>query len=105
MTFPGDLSYTGSVNGMGKNRAGGGKRKMKMRDVYAMYRWIVEYKAAHNGNSPVVREIMLGCHRSSTSAVQIDLRRLARAGLIRCNKRRSRSLEIVGSRWVPPEPG
>ena len=70
-----------------------------------MYRWIVEYKAAHNGNSPAFREIMRACHRSSTSVVQMDLRRLALAGLIRYRARRSRSLEIVGSRWEPPEPG
>lgn len=75
-----------------------------MRDLFWMYRWIVSYKAGHNGNSPTFRDIMRACNHSSLSVVRADLRRLEHAGLIRVNEGRPRSLEIVGGRWVPPEP-
>ena len=70
-----------------------------------MYGWIVEYKSAHNGNSPDLRESKAGCDISSTSRVWAYLRLLERMGLIRIRARRARSLEIIGARWVPPKPG
>lgn len=79
------------------------QREVRMRDLYSMYRWIVAYKAGHNGNSPGFREIMRACNLSSTSVVRADLRRLEHAGLIRVIEGRPHSLEIVGGRWVPPE--
>ena len=80
------------------------QREVGMRDLFWMYRWIVAYKAGHNGNSPAFRDIMHACNLASTSAVRARLQRLEHAGLIRVNAGRPRSLEIVGGRWVPPIP-
>ena len=63
---------------------------------------IVDYKAAHDGNSPSNRNIMDACAISSTSVVNYHLRRLAAAGRIRLDFSLARSIEVPGARWLPP---
>ena len=76
----------------------------KMRDLNPVYECIVEYKRTHDGNSPSFRDIMRECGISSTSYMQWLLRRMDRNGLIRLHEGIRRGVEIVGGRWVPPEP-
>jgi DNA-binding HxlR family transcriptional regulator len=72
-----------------------------MQKLDLIYRWMVAYKTAHNGNSPAFRDIMRACNLSS-QVVWLALRELEQMGLIEIHARRARSLEIVGGRWVPP---
>lgn len=74
-----------------------------MQKLDSIYRWIVAYKLAHNGNSPRLAEIKDACNISSQSVVWLALRQLEQMGLISIHAHKARSLEIVGGRWVPPE--
>ncbi len=73
-----------------------------MQRLDSIYRWIVAYKIAHNGNSPLLAEIKDACDISSKSVVWLALRQLEQMGLIQIHARTARNLEIVGGRWVPP---
>lgn len=64
-------------------------------------RYIVRYKTGHDGNSPTLRQIMVGCGVSSTSSVVGILRRLRRDGYIRMpDTGDARAIEVVGGRWL-----
>jgi SOS-response transcriptional repressors (RecA-mediated autopeptidases) len=68
------------------------------------YRFILKYKAEHDGNSPTIREIGEGCGVSSTSTVRFHLIGLERMGLIRSfhGANKTRKIEVVGGEWLPP---
>lgn len=67
-----------------------------------IYDFIVQYKQAHDGCSPTIREIMQACDYKTTSAVYYILKRLTVEGLIELDPRNSRSIRIVGGQWHPP---
>lgn len=48
----------------------------------AIYDFIVQFKAAHDGISPTIREIMAACDITSTSVTSHHLMMLERAGRI-----------------------
>ncbi len=75
----------------------------RQHDPEEIYRFIVAFKQAHDGNSPTLREIGAGCAISSTSVVVYHLGLLAKAGRIRlCREDRSRArrIEVVGGAWT-----
>jgi len=65
--------------------------------------FIKTYKADHDGVAPTIREIQEGCDISSTSVTSYHLDKLEVAGRIRRPFIASRSIEVVGGRWVGPE--
>ena len=71
-------------------------------DYNAVYRYIVDYKRAHDGNSPTMRE--LARHFGlSTSIVKHILETLAAEGLLRKSADNvSRAYEVVGGSWTMP---
>ena len=71
------------------------KIKYPREDVLA---YIVNYKTANDGNSPTIREIMSGCHISSSSMVSYILRDLQDAGKLRIEQG-SRGIMVVGGVW------
>jgi len=66
-------------------------------------RYIICYKAAHDGNSPTIREICDECGVSSTSVAAYNLEKLERAGKIVLAGGGARGIQVVGGRWVAPE--
>ena len=71
-----------------------------------IYQFIVEYKKAHDGNSPSIREIVRGLDLSSPSIAAYHLTRLVQLNMIRLREDgSSRTIEITGGRWLPPERG
>lgn len=64
------------------------------------YRFIITYKAKHDGNSPSMREICAGIDIASTNTVSGYLDKLVSGGLI---TRRGGHICIVGGKWTPPE--
>lgn len=70
-----------------------------------VFRFIVDYKTKHGGNSPAFRDIMLGCEISSTSTVNYHLQQLEIEGRIKVlqvpnSKKRDRSITVIGGEWV-----
>lgn len=65
----------------------------------AVMDFIIAYKKAHDGNSPSIREIMVGCDISSTSTVSYHLNKLAKKGRI-TRSRANRSIEVKGGAWI-----
>jgi SOS-response transcriptional repressor LexA len=66
-----------------------------------LLKFICEYKRAHDGNSPTMREMMAACRISSTSMVDYYLRRLENGGHIRRGgKGKSAAIEVMGGRWL-----
>lgn len=69
-----------------------------------IYRYIINYKARHDGCAPDHRTIAKACEVSSTSEVHRHLRILERGGLIRLgDDRTARQIIVTGARWCPPE--
>ena len=67
-----------------------------------IYNYIVEFKRAHDGNSPSMREIA-DEFRLSTSIISAHLDRLTAVGMIRRGEKgQSRMIEVVDGRWTPP---
>jgi len=69
-----------------------------------VFRYIVEYKREHDGNSPVMREIMAACKISSTSMVSFYLDQLEAMGFIKRAQRLvgcsgSANIEVLGAKW------
>lgn len=67
-----------------------------------VFAYICEYKRAHDGLSPTVREIQMACDVSSTSVVQYTLRLLVKRGKLRFldgQAGQSRRYVVVGGRW------
>lgn len=57
---------------------------------------IIDYKKAHDGNSPTFRNIMQACGISSSGHMQYILNAMEAQGTIRIA---ARSIEVVGGRW------
>jgi SOS-response transcriptional repressor LexA len=70
-----------------------------------VFKFIVEYKQNHDGNSPTMREIMYGCDITTTSLISFYLGQLERSGKIRWprygfSKRSSATIEVIGGNWL-----
>lgn len=89
------------------------KRQMRPRssmrtmtpNMRRVYRYVCEYKATHDGNSPSYQEIReaIGCN--STSVVRDLVMALVAFGYFRMStegKALARRIEVVGARWVSP---
>ncbi len=72
-----------------------------------MLKFIIQYKKAHDGNSPTYMEIMRATGITSTSVVAYHLDQLEAAGVIERPQQvgNSRVIEIVGGQWTPPGMG
>lgn len=67
----------------------------------AIFRFVVEYKRAHGGDSPSRRQIQTALDISSLSGVAYHLELLADAGLVTLSGHgMSRSIDVTGGRWV-----
>jgi len=65
-----------------------------------IFRYVLDYKAEHDGCSPSFEEIMNAVDGvSSTSAVSYNLDKLEEAGRIVMAEGRNRSIQVVGGRW------
>jgi SOS-response transcriptional repressor LexA len=66
-----------------------------------LFRFIVDFKSEHDGNSPTIREIMQACGITSTSVCSYNLKLLARSGRIRLCRDgvRASRIEVVGGHW------
>ncbi|RMD57453.1 hypothetical protein D6833_13880 [Candidatus Parcubacteria bacterium] len=71
-------------------------------DLMILYNYIVEYKMAHDGNSPSYYDIA-GALDMNTGAVYRALRLLKARGLIDFEPRKTRSIIVKGAKWIPPE--
>jgi hypothetical protein len=97
------------------------KRRMSVQKYHELYYgeppksqkvfdFIVAYKREHDGNSPTMREIMVGCKVSSTSMVSFYLDQLVAMGFIRRPEREmgnfsAANIEVVGGEWSFPAGG
>ncbi len=64
-----------------------------------VFRFIVDFKRSHDGNSPTVREVAAGL-KMGTTTVAYHLRLLERGGVIRSmGFGFSRGVLVVGGRW------
>ena len=73
-------------------------------DPDMLYRYICRYKRLHDGLSPTIREIGDACGISSTSVVNYNLQKLAKAGLIkRYGGGKTRGIVVVGGEWKGPK--
>lgn len=70
----------------------------------AVYWFIVEYKKAHDGTSPTMREIMDGANYNSTSAVRRTLRQLHDMGLIKVDYPHVRTIRVYGGSYHYNQP-
>jgi len=66
-----------------------------------LMQFIVDYKTAHDGNSPTYREMMAATGLTTTSMVAYHLEKLEQAGLIERPQQvgNSRVIEVVGGEW------
>ncbi len=65
----------------------------------SVYDFIVEYKTNNTGLSPSIRDIIKATDITSTSIVTYYLGILEGAGLIYCNPKMSRGIQVVGGKW------
>lgn len=72
-----------------------------MNNLDSVFAFIVQYKFAHDGNSPTYDEIMQSCRIASKSTVSKKLEDLERAGKIRLGiaSKRARSICVTGGQW------
>lgn len=63
--------------------------------------YIIRYKEVHDGLSPTMREIMVGCGMFSTSHVDYYLQQLEEMDLIKRSGRRG--IQVIGGVWLKPE--
>lgn len=68
-----------------------------------VYKFLLDFKARNDGNSPSVREIAAGIGVHSTSHVMFLLRKLEEMDLVMVQDARSRMIHVVGGKWIPPE--
>lgn len=66
-----------------------------------LFKFIVAYKVAHDGNSPTYREMMAATGLTTTSMVAYHLEKMELAGLIERPQQvgNSRVIEVVGGEW------
>lgn len=83
--------------------------RTKPRDISpkakVVYNFILTYKAEHDGNSPSIREIVVGTGITSTSVVSYYLDRLVEHNMITVDfdaPGKARNITIPGGRWLPP---
>ena len=71
----------------------------------SMLAYIVAYKAATQGHSPTIREMMAPLGITSTSALRYSLNKLAERGYIELVRDGGKTLDIriPGAQWVGPE--
>jgi hypothetical protein len=69
-----------------------------------IFDYLVRYKRDHDGNSPSLREIADACH-IALSGARYHLTRLEIDNRIRISGKRSRTIEIIGGTWQPPDVG
>jgi SOS-response transcriptional repressor LexA len=66
--------------------------------------FIIDFKEAHGGNSPSLREIIDGLvWWSSTSSASEALRWLRALGYIELHEGKSRMIEVIGAQWTAPD--
>ena len=66
-----------------------------------VFKFIVDFKKDHDGNSPTVREIAEKCEISSISTVSFILDELDESGKIELkNNGQSRQIQVVGGSWT-----
>jgi len=63
-----------------------------------IYRFLLDYKRQHDGNTPSTREIAEGCSVGLSTA-KYHLLMLELEGRIRIWRERPRRIEIVGGQW------
>jgi len=61
-----------------------------------VFGFVIYYKSNHDGNSPTIRDIVVGADVSSTSVVRHSLLALQRKGLLTYDKG---AVSIDGGRW------
>lgn len=66
-----------------------------------VYRFIVRYKIAHQGNSPSFDEIMEDCNISSKSIVAQAMANLQDAGLLVQDG--VKNIEVTNAKWILEE--
>lgn len=77
---------------------------MKPTKLDRLHRFILEFKIAHDGNSPSMRDIVDAELATSTSVARDMLRRLEKAGRIQLGgANTARMIVVPGGEWVPPE--
>ena len=78
------------------------RRAPRIYSLDHVFNWLVEYKSAHDGNSPAMREMMRAFDISNTSVANNLLNRLVRAGRIRRAGKigAARSIEVIGGQWT-----
>lgn len=72
-----------------------------------LYRFIVDYKAAHGGVGPTLGAIVAGTSYKGKSGVFHALRSLESQGkivLVKGAGGKVAGIEVVGAQWVPPAP-
>lgn len=67
-----------------------------------VFDFICTFKAAHDGNSPSIRDIAHACHLAK-STVDYHLRLLELEGRINWNIHQRRAIEVIGAVWLPPD--
>jgi hypothetical protein len=82
-----------------------GCRRMAMLSrMNTLYTFIVDYKLHHNGNSPTIAEMRDGLYLGSLYRVVYLLHQLVKERkIVMSGTRQTRSIEVIGSRWIPPE--
>lgn len=66
------------------------------------FKFIVRYKKNNDGNSPTMREIAKACD-TTTSNIKSVVDQLVERKRISIEPNQPRTIEVVGSRWIPPE--
>ena len=67
----------------------------------AILAFIIQYKRAHDGASPTLKEIAAACELSSMPTVRYHLLKLAAAGRIELGVgATARSIRVPGGEWV-----
>lgn len=68
-----------------------------------VYRFIIQFKRDHDGNSPSSREIADGTGILSTNSVHYHLRMLEKQGKIHIERHLARRITVIGGRWTCKE--
>lgn len=60
---------------------------------------IIQYKLAHDGIPPTMRQLATITNTASTSSIDYHLGRLEEAGLIQRDPLASRAIQVTGGQW------